>query len=67
MAGVADAMSAGTLDAEGAVAASDDLETTSDKVTTDGGVIERRFCYDKRPRRLRRAPQPLEDPRRTPP
>ncbi|CAN5433234.1 DNA topoisomerase (ATP-hydrolyzing) subunit B [soil metagenome] len=49
MAGVADAMSAGTLDAEGAVGdlSADEHEPTADQTTTDGGVIEHRFCYER--------------------
>ena len=48
MAGVADAMSAGSLDAEGAATdLSEGSGTASERTTTEGGVIEQRFCYER--------------------
>ena len=48
MSGVADAMSDGPLDAEGAAAvASDHVATAADRTTTEDGVIEQRFCYER--------------------
>jgi DNA gyrase subunit B len=47
MADVADAMSDGPLDVESAAVDLSDREAAADRTTADGGVIERRFCYER--------------------